>query len=183
MQLSLTQAAQLLGKTRRQVEYLITQERLRARKVGGRWQIDETDLPLSPGQRQAERRRADHLRDAVSDVLDRAAPRPRYSMRDLHAFATARAIWQQGGTALAEQHPARGHLRHAIDQLAIGCHRYEHRDKAAAYHAARDALSLAACALLLEGDEQHEALAARIENEAIPTVAGLMRRSERKQRQ
>ncbi len=182
MQLSLTQAAQLLGKTRRQVEYLIRQGRLPAKKVGGRWQIDETDLPLSPGRRQAERRRADHLRDAAAEVLDRSAPRPRYSMRDLQAFAAARAIWQDSAGTLAPEQPARPHLRHAIEQLAIGCHRFDNKDKAAAYHAARDALSLAACALLLDGDEALEVLAARIEDEAIPAVAGLMRRAERKRR-
>ena len=138
---------------------------------------------MSPGQRQAERRRADHLRDAAATVLDRDAPRPRYSMRDLRAFSTLRDIWRQGGAELPTQHPARTQLRQALDQLAIGCHRFEHQDKGAAYHAARDALSLSACALLLDDDQTHEQLAARIEDEAIPAVAGLMRRSARKRPQ
>jgi excisionase family DNA binding protein len=182
MQLTLTQAAQLLGKTRRQVEYLILQGRLPARKVGERWQIEDTDLPLSPGQRQAERRRADGLRDAAAAVLEASAPRPRYSMRDLNAFAAARTLWRDGAAVLPAGHPAGPHLRAALDQLALGCHRFEQPDKAAAYHAARDALSLAACALLLDADESLAALAERIEGEAIPAVAGLLRRAERKRR-
>jgi len=36
--------------------------------------------------------------------------------------------------------------------------------------------------MLLDGDEALEALAARIEDEAIPAVAGLMRRAERNRR-
>jgi excisionase family DNA binding protein len=182
MQLTLTQAAQLLGKTRRQVEYLILQGRLPARKVGERWQIEDTDLPLSPGQRQAGRRRADGLRDAAAAVLEAGAPRPRYSMRDLHAFAAARTLWHDSAGILPADHPARTYLRAALDHLARGCHRFEQPDKGAAYHDARDALSLAACALLLDTDESLIALAERIEGDAIPAVAGLLRRTDRKRR-
>jgi excisionase family DNA binding protein len=180
MLLSLTQAAQLLGKSRRQIEYLIKQGRLRATKNGGRWQVDEADLPLSPGQRQAIGRRAAGLRQAAAEVLDGTAPRPRYSMADLHVFASLKTVWQNAEERLATDHPARGHLRAALDQIAIGCHRYLRRDKALAYHAARDALSLAACALLLDDDPERVGMAAGIEQEVIPALAGLLRRAEGK---
>ncbi|MEY6431794.1 hypothetical protein ABC977_05150 [Thioalkalicoccus limnaeus] len=42
-----------MGKTRRQVPYLIQNGQLTARKVSGLWVIDSADLPLSDGQRQA----------------------------------------------------------------------------------------------------------------------------------
>ncbi len=166
MLLSLTQAAQLLGKSRRQLEYQIQQGRLRASKVDGRWRIDESDLPLSPGQRQAMRRRADGLRQAAAEVLDTTAPRPRYSMTDLQAFATTRAIWRDAQALLPPEHEARGPLRAALDQIAVGCHRFVRHDKALAYHAGRDALATAACALLLDGSDTSTALAERIEQDA-----------------
>jgi len=48
MQLSLEQAAERLGKSVRQVRYLIQTGALRANKTGGRWLIDAADLPLRP---------------------------------------------------------------------------------------------------------------------------------------
>lgn len=178
MLLSLTQTAQLLGKTRRQVEYLIRQGRLTASKVGGRWQVDEAALALSPGQRQAARRRADALRGAADAALDASAPRPGYSMADLHAFRTVQGLWVDCGAALGAGDPAVAQLRTALDRLAVGCHRFERTDKASAYHAARDALALAACALHLAPAAGQDGLARRIENQAIPAVSGLLRRTQ-----
>lgn len=178
----MTQTAQLLGKTRRQVEYLIKQGRLPARKVGGRWQVEESDLDLSPGQRQAARRRADARRDTALEVLEGTSPRNRYSMTDLHAFQAVANLWRDCEQALGQGHPTFPRLRHALDQLALGCHRFERQDKARAYHEARDALALAACALHLETDPVPQSLATRIEDEAIPNVSGLLRRNQGKGR-
>lgn len=175
MQLSLTQAAQLLGKSRRQPEYMIQQGRLKAAKDGGRWQVDEADLPLSAQQRQAVRRRADALRDTAAQVLDQTAPRVGYSMTDLQAFRAAQAIWRDATAALPAGHAGLQRLRDALDQIAVGCHRYARADKAAAYQSARDTLSQAACALLLDDAEPAAELAARIEREAIPSLGGLLR--------
>ena len=50
MQLTLDQAATRLGKTARQIRYLIQSERLSAKKVGGRWVIESKDFPLSEGR-------------------------------------------------------------------------------------------------------------------------------------
>ena len=47
MQLTLEQAATRLGKSLRQVRYMIKSQRLPAQKVGGRWMVDSADLPLS----------------------------------------------------------------------------------------------------------------------------------------
>jgi excisionase family DNA binding protein len=53
MHLTLEEAAQRLGKTVRQVRYLIQTGALRADKSSGRWRIDAADLPLSEPQRAA----------------------------------------------------------------------------------------------------------------------------------
>jgi excisionase family DNA binding protein len=52
MQLTLHQAAAALGKTRRQVQYLIQQGRLPAQKVGGRWYVESADLEADPAAAQ-----------------------------------------------------------------------------------------------------------------------------------
>lgn len=53
MDLSLAEAAAHLGKSPRQVRYLIKQGKLRARKRGSAWVIDSTDLPRSEAQVEA----------------------------------------------------------------------------------------------------------------------------------
>jgi excisionase family DNA binding protein len=45
---AIEQAAERLGKSVRQVRYLIQTGALRANKTGGRWLIDAADLPLRP---------------------------------------------------------------------------------------------------------------------------------------
>ncbi len=58
MKLSLSQAAECLGKTRRQIRYMIQQGHLDARKEGGRWVVDSEHLPLSDAQQQSRARQA-----------------------------------------------------------------------------------------------------------------------------
>jgi excisionase family DNA binding protein len=179
MNLTLTQTAELLGKTRRQVEYLIKSGRLRAQKQGGRWVVKEADLPLSPGQRQARARKAAALRDAADEALSRAAPKQRYSMRDLKAFQEAAAAFNSCRERVDDTHRALQMLHDTLDDLAIGYHRYDRRGKAEAYGRARDRASLAACTLLVQGPPETEDIVERIEQALIPAISGLMRRTDK----
>lgn len=179
MELSLTQAAQLLGKTRRQVEYLIKTGHLPAKKDGSRWLVKDTDLPLSPAQRQARERKTAALQAVVEEVLGETTPRTRYSLRDLKAFREGLAILAAGRGQLPASHAALPLLRQSLDKIAVGCHRFERRSKAEAYGQARDHASLAACALLVEETPGGEALIERIEQALIPAIAGLLRRTDR----
>ena len=48
MVVSLSEAASMLGKTPRQkIRYMVKKGELTARKIGGRWAIEVTDLPLT----------------------------------------------------------------------------------------------------------------------------------------
>ena len=179
MDLTLTQAAQLLGKTRRQVEYLIKTARLPAKKAGARWVVADADLPLSPAQRQARERKVAALRGVAEEVLGEAAPKTRYSLRDLKAFREGLLAYATGREHLPDNHPALPLLRQALDDLAVGCHRFERRGKAEAYGRARDCASLAACALLVDTAPEGEDLIERIEQALIPAIAGLLRRADR----
>ena len=149
MQLTIDQAATCLGKTARQVRYMIQSERLPARKVGGRWVIESENLPLSEGQEKAIARKERQLRAAVEEGLGlgEEGERPsRYSLRDLKAFQIALPIYHQTCEVLGIEHAATVALHQFLGHLSRGCHRFERRQKAEAYNLARDAASAAVCA-------------------------------------
>jgi len=182
MKLTLDQAAVKLGKTARQVRYLIQQGGLPADKLGGRWLIDSEALPLDETARRRRARRTDRLRDAVEEVLGDGRERTRYSLRDLKAFQIALPIFHALQCRLGDDHAATRHLRSALDHLAQGCHRFGREEKSAAYRGARDAVSLAICELLLGDEPVLEASVDTLEQEFMPAVAGLLRRAERRER-
>lgn len=172
MQLSIAEAAALLGKSVRQVRYMIDMGRIPARKVGGRWVIRKDALPRSVGQRKAQERRRERLRDAVDDALEspRRTPKKRFSFRDLRAVQLMLPIYE-GTRELGEDHPSTLALRMSLEHLCRGCHRYQRGDKAQAYRAGRDEASRAACALALCDTGPAHDLLTRIEDEVMPALA------------
>jgi len=183
MDLTLEEAATRLGKTVRQVRYLIQTERLPARKFGGRWVIKSGDLSLSEEQRHAVDRKERQLRAAVEEGLGLPSEderKPRYSVRDLKAFQIAQPLYQQATAALQADHPASLALRQVLEHLTRGCHRFRREDKAIACREARDAASLAVCELVLTREEGAASLVTAIEQELMATLAGLLRRLERR---
>lgn len=202
--LTLQQAADALGKTARQVRYLVKQGRLPARKVGGQWLVDSADLPRSPGQDKATERKQRMLVQAIDEALDiPASARRRYSVRDLRAYKIAAPLYHQITAALGAEHPVCQALHQTLEELARGCHRYDRTTKADAYRTARDHASQAACQLALlidratgqkadtEADlapdqnvqnvDNGPALAwlDTVEQELMAALAGLIRRLER----
>jgi excisionase family DNA binding protein len=144
MQLGIEEAAKRLGKSARQMRYLIQTGQLPAKKTGGRWLIEAQDLPLSEKQRAAIDRREKALRGAVERGLGLGEETPRrYSVRDLKAFQIALPLYRQACELLGAEHAAVNALRESLVVLSRGCHRYAHDDKADAYRNARDAASLA----------------------------------------
>lgn len=183
MQLSLQQAAARLGKSVRQVRYLIQTGTLSAQKSGGRWLIDAASLPLSEPQKAAVARRERALRSDVEAGLglDEAAPE-RYSVRDLKAFQIGLPLYRKSADQFGAEHPASAALRATLVLLAQGCHRFGHGDKAESYRAARDAASLAVCELILAGQDETVPLVRAIEQELMAVFSGLLRRLERRAR-
>jgi len=179
MQLSLQQAADLLGKTRRQVVYMIEQGRLPAQKVGGRWVIERAGLTADEAVLQRASQREAHLKAAIEDALAPTGKTRRYALGDLKAVQLATPIYRELVARGAEWEPATARMRACLDQLAVGCHRYDRREKTAAYRAARDAASLAAMELWLRATNGNEPLLDAIEQNLMAALAGLLRRSER----
>ena len=179
MKLSLTEAATALGKTRRQLIYLIEQGRIPATKVGGRWYLDTEALDQDPATAQRLQLRQGHLREAIEEALVPAAGRKRYSVRDLKAYQITEPLYRQLCLDPGREHPATGHLHACLAALTRGCHRFGGSDKAAAYREARDAASLAVLDLLLADAPALSAVATTLEQELMPALAGLLRRCER----
>lgn len=178
MKLSLSQAAERLGKTRRQIRYLIQEGRLDARKDGGRWVVDSEALPESDARQAARARQEAGLRDAVDRALE---PRTagRYSVRDVKAVVAGVPLYRQCLALLGEGADAATELRACLDHLAIGYHRWGPTDKREAYRAARDAAARAGMALLLTEQPAAAQLLDAIEQELMPAITGLVRRTER----
>jgi Helix-turn-helix domain len=183
LNLSLQQAAARLGKSLRQVRYMIQQGTLPARKVQGRWVVNGDDLPGSAGQKVAHARKARQMRGLVEDALEVPAELPRrYSVLDLKGFQICLPLYRRAAEVLGEGHPATLELKRTLTLLAQGCHRYERADKAAAYRDARDAASLAVCELVLADSGATEDLRGEIEQDLMASLAGLIRRAERQGR-
>ena len=180
MELSLQQTADILGKTRRQVLYMIEQGRLPGKKVGGRWVIDRAGLQVDEAMQQRTSQRQARFKTVVEDALTPGRER-HYSLRDLKAVQLATPIYRQLAAHGAGWEQAATYMRECLDQLALGCYRYDRQEKAVAYRAARDAASLACMELLLRtGAGQEEPLLSAIEQELMPAFAGLLRRNERR---
>jgi excisionase family DNA binding protein len=182
MQLSLQEAVQILGKTRRQVLYMIEQGRLPAKKVGGRWVVERADLHVDEVMQQRSSQKQARFKAVIEDALTPGQER-RYTLRDLKAVQVATPIYRELVARGNGWDKAAAHMRECLDQLAVGCHRYDRQEKTVAYRAGRDAASLAAMELLLHTDTNPEdALLDAIEQDLMPAFAGLLRRSERRGR-
>jgi len=179
MDVTLQDACRLLGKTPRQVRYLVRKGELQGKKVAGRWVVDAADLPISEGQRAARAAKEQQLRDTVEHALGPAHTR-RYGVADLTAFTAGVRVYRALLAALGAAHPASDAVSAALVALSQGYHRFHDRDKLEAYRLAREEAARAAALVLLSAHAEAEALAAPIEREVLPAILGLVRRCERR---
>jgi excisionase family DNA binding protein len=197
VKLSLSEAANVLGKSERQVRYLIKTGHLAAVRDGGRWRIDSADLPLSEAQRASLASRLEVARQAFERGLAPVAKttgekgeeapkdsRRQYSVVDLTAFQKGQAVYRDLRQALGAQSLAGRRFHAALTLLARGCHSFQPAEKAARFTEARDQAAAAVAELLLQEDsaEAARALAERIEQELIPKIAGLVATHEKRSR-
>ena len=189
-QLSLSEVATVLGKSERQVRYMIKTERLKAKKVGGRWMVESSDLPLSKAQREALDRRVETARAAFEKGIApsrRAAEQGKkryYSVKDLDAFTIGLELYRETCKALGAEGSATSHLLLCLQELTIGCHVFHPADKAAHFASSRKEATTALVHLLIaDGEgEPPSKLADRLEQELIPKVSSLIAGQERRRR-
>ena len=184
MHLTLEQAAAELGKTPRQVRYLIKTGKLAAQKVGHGWRVDSNTLPRDPAQLEVTAAKREHLRAAVEEALDAKdnPARRGYSFRDLRAAQVGIDLHGRFVEHLGLEHPATRSLALALEHLAQGCHRFRREDKLEAYRAARDEASRCVSRLALARLPASLGLLQDLESTFMPPIGGLLRRAERRDR-
>lgn len=101
MMLTLQQAADQLGKSVRQVRYLIKRGQILTTKAPRPTTSGASTASSEQraGQEAARERKQEHLKDAVDEVLSLPViRRKRYSVKDLRAFRIAAPLYQQAVT-------------------------------------------------------------------------------------
>ena len=103
MDLTILQAAQMLGKSPRQIRTMIQNGEITAARRGRMFLIDQATLPLSGGQAAAVERRVERAQEVVEEEV---------------------------AHELDAGHPAAVALRKVLAHLGRGCHRDRGPDKA-----------------------------------------------------
>ncbi len=182
MKMTLGEAAHYLGKSERQVRYLIKLGQIKGNKVEGRWVFDQADLPVSKERLRVREQKAAELGAAVEEALGphlRPPSRRTYSVADLGAFRAGVAACRSSGARLGE-HAATTAMRASLVALSQGCHRFHQREKADAFRAARERAAEAVALLHVEGSEVARSIADSVEQDYITALVGLLRRQERR---
>lgn len=182
MNLSLSEAAHLLGKSDRQIRYWIKKGSLPAKKSAGRWFIRREDLPLSEGQKRAATRKVERAADLAEEILRTGSKSPKktFSVREIRAYREGAPIFHQVVEATSPAHPSVDLLKEAFMQLACGYHEFEGESKARHYAVARQHASRAAMVLLLEDEEKFGKLAQLLESILLPAIGGLIHQAEKR---
>ena len=183
MKVTLVEAARLLGKSPRQLRYMLKQGEVKGEKSEGRWVFDDADLPRSPAQEQARQRKAAELEAAVGEALESTLRKPRgrgYSVTDLVAFRTGAAACREAARRMGDEHRATVAMRASVVALGQGCHRFHHREKNEAYSRAREEAAAAVALLHIDGGDAARTLADEVEANYLTSLVGLLRRPERK---
>jgi len=141
--------------------------------------IERSLLSADTAVQQRASQQEARLRAAVEEALTPGGKSRRYTFADLKAVQLATPIYRELRARGEPCEVAATQMRACLNHLAIGCHRYDRREKTAAYRAARNAASLAAMELWLLSSEPNDPLRNTIENELLGTLGGLLRRNER----
>jgi len=200
MDLSIKDAATALGRSPRQIRYMISTGKITAVKQNGFWIIKSEDLPLNDEQRERIRSRISDVRHALDEALEpveKAATPPdkkaksegkegkHYSVTDFQAFQAGERIYRDMVEALGKDDEACHHLFGALSSVTQGCHAFHPGDKCGKLTTAREAAALSVTCLLLHGksgEKERRAFAVRIEQDLIPRIARLLAAHERRSR-
>ena len=189
MELSIKEAAALLGRSPRTVRHLAQSGQLPARREGRAWRIDR-DALSSTIAKDADRRREQMqtleatLQQAVADVTPSKAPHARtYSVGDLRAFGVGKEVYARLPNDRGQFETVRADLRRCLRALSDGFHQFHPDVKIDCFVRARAAAANAVAELMLldEPDSVDLAsLAGRLEGELLGQLRGLIRRAERR---
>ena len=189
MELSIREAATLMGRSPRTVRAQVARGDLPGVKRNGRWRIERRHLPLTEAQRAALQAKADDIRHVVEAALPsrlaRSTGQRHRSIADLDAFRRGAELLTEirGAADDGIDEPLRqrvaGRLEEALLALAEGVQQFDREVKVEALRRSRGHLARAVGLLLLAAgippaSPAHGWVAA-LETEVIPAVAGFAR--------
>ncbi|MEM9291022.1 MAG: helix-turn-helix domain-containing protein [Acidobacteriota bacterium] len=196
MELSVREAATLMGRSQRTVRAQLARGELPGVKRNGRWRIQRRHLPLTEAQRQALQAKADDVRATVENALPprearRAGDRTR-SIADLDAFrlgaevlTSLRAAGPEDLSTELRERTCRT-LEGSLLSLAEASLHFDRRAKQEALGRCRSQLAHTVGLLLLDtSGEPAAGWIQSLEEGMAPAVAGFARwidRLERKKR-
>ena len=198
MELTVKDAAALLGKSPRTIRHLAQSGKLPAKRKGGRWVIDRDALD-SRVEIQAEARgeQLELVRGRLNSALDAAKPpspdgtkRDFYSVRDMKTYAVAIAqlteivhVRETHAEIAPALECAETALRDCLRMISEGCHPFQPQTKIDRYVRARGHACVAIADLLafnaVRQQPELTPLVDRIERDLLRSLRGLIRRAEK----
>lgn len=193
MELSVTEVATLLGRSKRTIRARLLRGELKGVKKNGQWRITRQHLPLTEDQRATLQAKAESIRQTVEGVLPsrlaQTAGQRSKSLVDLDAFRHGAGllgdIREEGPNALDPQtleRVDRG-LERALIALSEAAQQFDRRLKIEALQRSRADLAAVLAVLLLATRLTPEVPVAswisRLEQEVLPALAGFARWADR----
>lgn len=192
MELSLSDAADLLRVKPRTLRAQLARGKIIGIKRDGQWFIPRRNLPLTDDQRNVLQQRAEDVRCSVEDALPSRTARHAHDRRrsfvDLDAFRFAHALLGDVRNH-ADADPGgalRAGLEQAIEELCVGSCAFDIQTKLPALRAARARFARCFASVLLTAPlplpEPHVSWIRRLEGDVLPAMGGLLRWAERLER-
>ena len=185
MFLTIDQAAAKLGQSARQVRYKISNNLIKAQKLGNVWIIDENDLPEGTEKQEAvSDKRQERFEKDVDKALQATEVKNEgvYSVQSLRVFKALFEVCKKVRLHFGSEHEACVSLNQSLKQLTVGFHRFGRADKSLAYNQARDLSAQAVCILMLTDDDKALSFCRELEGPVLTAFAGLLKRNEEKRR-
>ena len=189
MELSIREAAALMGRSPRTVRAQVARGDLPGIKRNGCWRIERRNLPLTEAQRAALQAKADGIREAVESALPsplaQSSPQRHRSIADLDAFRRGAELLAEIRDSAADtvaesiRESVLSWLEEALLALAEGVQQFDREVKVEALRRSRGHLARAVGLLLIvkgipPPEPVHRWVTA-LETEVIPAVAGFAR--------
>ena len=183
MELSVREAATLMGRSPRTVRAQLARGELPGKKLGGQWRVERRDLPLTEAQRRAIQAKADEVRATVEDALPskqaRHAGERTRSVIDLDAFRIGAEVLKplRKTETLDEgiRERAIAALEGALIALTESSLLFDPPAKKRALERCRGEMACAVTLLVLAGEGEPAGWAHKLETGMAQAVAGLAR--------
>lgn len=190
MELRIEEAAKLLGKSARQIRYMIETKRLPARREGKTWKIRKEDLPLTEGQERAKERKEEKVKNIAEEILGKQSKslgqdiiekRMHYALKNQSSFTLSQEAYQRAKLIFGDTHYISKVLKRGLLYITLAWYEYASAQRIIWLQQARLRMCKALTELLTipERTPEMNALSELIEIHIIAGINGLARHAER----